>query len=298
MELSQQSSRPSKQFIKRGAIAIGIVAVVLIVQTAWFQRLVFKREKSAVVVSETVGDIVGKDSNGNKIPDWEEKLWGLDPTVLYTNGTSNAEIIAAKKKALGITDSMSTEPTDDTDRLARELFTLTAALGQSDEVDDQTLQAISAKLAASVDIKQVSNTYTLKDIQTVQTSIPTLTSYRTSMRNIIGKYDANTPDIEVLATALQNEDQTGLPQLKASATTYQKLAKELARVKVPVGLAQDHLGIVNSFSGIATSLTYMTEINDNSIAALVGVAVYKKYSLKLNTSLVNMNNYLATYGIL
>lgn len=298
MELSQQSSRPSKQFIKRGAIAIGLVAVVLIVQTAWFQRLVFKREKSAVVVSETVGDIVGKDSNGNKIPDWEEKLWGLDPTTLYTNGTSNAEIIAAKKKALGITDSDSTEPTDDTDRLARELFTLTAALGQSDEVDDQTLQAISAKLAASVDIKQVSNTYTLKDIQTVQTSIPTLTSYRTSMRTIIGKYDANTPDIEVLATALQNEDQTGLPQLKASATTYQKLAKELATVKVPVGLAQDHLGIVNSFSGIATSLTYMTEINDNSIAALVGVAVYKKYSLKLNTSLVNMNNYLATYGIL
>lgn len=298
MESTEQTFKPSKQFIKRGALAVGILATILIIQTNWFQNIISKKDASGPVVTPTtVGDLIANDTNGNAIPDWEERLWGLDPTTLYTNGTSNAEIIAAKKKSLGVTDT-NTAPLDDTDRIARELFVLTAALGQSDEVDDQTLQAIAGKLAASMEIKQVPNVYSLKDIRTVQTSIPSLTQYRTSIQKVFSNYDATIPEIEVLATALQNEDLSGLPQLKENAALYQKLAKELSVISVPVGLAQDHLSIINSFAGIATSLVYMTELDDNSFAALVGIAVYKKYTTKLDTSVVKVNEYLTKYGIL
>lgn len=291
-------NRPSKQFLKRGAIAIGILAIILVVQTTWFRHIFTKKSSSPIVASTTVGDLVTKDTNGNGIADWEERLWGLDPTVLYTNGVSNESIIAGKKKSLGVANTTSDANLDDTDRLARELFTLTAALGQSDEVDSATLRTIAAKLGSSVDIRAVSNQYSLKDLQTVQTTIASLTKYRTSMQAVIKKYDVNTPDIEVLATALQNEDYSGLPQLTQSAVIYQRLAKELTAVPTPIGLATNHLSIINGFSGIATSFTYMRELDDNSLKALVGVAVYKNYANKLAIATSQMNDYLIQYGIL
>lgn len=289
-------TRPSKQFIKRGAIVLGIVVVLLIVQTSWFRAL-FNKKPLSSIETKTVGDIVGEDTNGNGIPNWEEKLWGLDPTELYTNGVPNKEIIEGKRAALGI-QSNSNADLDDTDRIARELFTLTSALGQSDEVDATTLQSIAATLGDSVDIKAVTNHYTLKDIQTIQTTMQNLGSYAATLKKTIIKYDTQTPDIEVLATALQNEDPSGLPQLSQSATIYQKLAKDLVAIKVPLGLAQDHLALTNSFAGIATSLIYMTELNDNSLKALVGVAIYNNYSAKLTTATTNINGYLTGYGIL
>lgn len=292
----EPTTRPSKQFIKRGALALGIVALVLIVQTNWFRALVGKKPRP-VVETMTVGEIIEEDSNGNGIPNWEEKLWGLDPTTLYTNGVSNKEIIEGKRTALGI-QSMSEADLDDTDRIARQLFTLTSALGQSEEVDSATLQSIAATLGNSVDIKAVTNHYSLKDIQTTQTTLPNLQAYTATLKKVLAKYDTNTPDIEILATALQNEDPSTLPELAQTATTYQKLAKELVAMKVPLGLAQDHLMLTNSFAGIATSFIYMTELNDNSLKALVGVAIYKNYSTKLTAATGNINSYLTQYGIL
>ena len=293
----EHSNRPSTQFIKRGAIAIAIVAIILIVQTAWFQRIVFHKKKSPLTVT-TVGDIVSKDSNGNGIEDWEERLWGLDPTVLYTNGVPNAQIIADKKKSLGIQEESSREPTNDTDRLARELFILASALGQSDEVDSQTLSEMSAKLAASIDLKTIQNQYSLKDVQTVQTSIPSLTTYKATLTKTLSKYNLENSELDVLINALENEDPSVLPQLTSYTTTYQKIARDLISIKVPVGLARQHLALANSFSGMATSFTYMNELNDNSIISLVGVAVYKNYDARLANATAEITAYLAQYGIL
>ena len=295
--MNEHFNRPSKQFLKRGAIAIGIVAIVLIVQTQWFKHL-FNKKSHTAITTTTVAGLVGGDSNGNGIADWEERLWGLDPTVLYTNGTPNATIIEQKKQALGISTSTTDTDLNDTDRVARDLFTLTAALGQSDEIDQATLQRIASQLGNSIDIKQVANQYSVKDIETVPTSLANLTQYKKDMQRILSKYNINTPDIEVLATALQNEDTTNLPQLVQSATSYRTLARELSRVKTPVGLAQDQVSIINGFAGIATAFTFITELDNNTLKALVGVSVYKTYATKLDTGLSGMNAYLTQYGIL
>ena len=290
------NNRPSKQFIKRGSIAIGIVALILIVQTAWFQKLVFHREKNQVV-SQTVGDYVGKDTNGNGVADWEERLWGLDPSVLYTNGVPNAQIIEQKKKSLGVQEANS-EPLDDTDRLARELFTLTAALGQSDDIDKQTLADIATKLGNSVDIKEVNNQYSLKDLTVVPTTQASLQTYHDRLKAAFLKYNLNTPDIEILANALDTEDTSQLEQLKQTEVVYRSIAKDIKAIPVPVGLASADLNLVNSFAGIGISMTYMTELDDNSLAALVGLAIYKNYNTKLTTATTAITAYFTQYGIL
>ncbi len=292
---AQQSFKPSRRFIIRGSIAIGIVAIILIVQTAWFRALFHK--KPLTPVNQTVGDIITQDTNGNGIPDWEEKLWGLDPTVLYTKGVPNKQIIEERKKALGMTD-IAEEDLNDTDRLARQLYALTTALGQNESVDDQTLQDIATKLGSSVNIEELSNTYSTKDIRTVQTTRQSLLSYYAAMGKIISKYDTNTADINVIITALETGDTSRLPELAKSGSLYMQYSKEISTLPVPVGVASYHLAIMNSFAGIATSFVYLGELDDNGVSALTGIAIYRTYNSRLSGALIGMREYLTRYGIL
>ena len=289
---------PSRQFIKRGSIAIGIIAVILIVQSAWFRKLFHKNPPSVVVHNTTtVGDIVTKDTNGNGIADWEERLWGLDPAVLYTNGVSNKQIIEEKKKSLGATDADAT-PSNETDALARQLFIITSALGQNETIDDAALESAAAKLGATLNLGQVSNRYSAKDIQTVQTTTASLEAYYTTMSKKAATYQTNSADIDVVISALETGDTTRVPELLTTAAEYRKIARDLVAVPVPVGVSSYHLGIVNGFAGVADSFTYLQELDDNATNALVGIAIYQKYNKDLSTALINMRDYLTRYGIL
>lgn len=293
-----QESRPSKQFLIRGGIALGVIVLILIVQTTWF-RNIFHHKKAAVTAkSLTVGDITSKDSNGNGIPDWEEILWGLDPTILYTNGKSNAEIIKEKKAALGVTDPITGTPTNETDAIAQKLFSITTALSQNDTVDDKTLQSIANQLGSSVNVSSISNKYSLKDIHTVPTTAKTLTAYYNSVSTIVGKTAPGEQDVPVIVQAAETGDYSQLSLLIPTGITYTALAKQLSGIPVPIGVAQYHLDIINGFAGMATSFTYLQQMQDNSTQALVGVALYKVYSARGAAAFANLHIYLVKYGIL
>ncbi|MDB5188689.1 MAG: hypothetical protein JWM92_287 [Candidatus Nomurabacteria bacterium] len=288
---------PSKQFLIRGGIALAIVIVILIFQTNWFRSIFHKKPVAKAPV--VVGDLIAKDSNGNGIPDWEEKLWGLDPTVLYTDGKSNVEIINEKKAAAGITDDSNTGPLNQTDQIAQSLFSLTSAVGQSDTPNpDSTIQSAAANLGASVQIHAVDDHYSLKNIQTVKTTAQSLRTYQKSLTAVLATYNSNTADINVVVQALQTGDFSSLPQLADTAVTYRNFAQTISHIPVPVGAAQFQLDIMNGFYGMADSFQYLVEIQDNSIEGLSGIVAYRKYDLKLETALTNLHTYFVQYGIL
>ncbi|HWC57691.1 MAG TPA: hypothetical protein VG621_01925 [Candidatus Paceibacterota bacterium] len=296
--MHSSSFRPSKQFLIRGGSAIAIVALILIVQTNWFKKLFHRTPPTAAITKDmSVGDIVNKDSNGNGIPDWQERLWGLDPTVVYTNGVPNKQIIEDKQKALGIS-SDDTQNLSETDSISRQLFAITTALGQSDTIDATTLQQVAGSLGSSINLPQVADRYFLKEIKTVSTTTRSLKTYYANMSKIVSKYNTDTADIGTVIDALQTGDTSGIPALAQSATLYNQFAHDMTTIAVPIGVAQYHLAIMNSFAGIAQSFTYLQQIDDNSIQSLVGVAIYKGYADKLQKALDNMDDYLTRYGIL
>ncbi len=289
--------KPSKQFIVRGSIAIAVVAVVLVVQTTWFRALFNKAPKNIVADSPTVGDVIDKDSNGNGIADWEERLWGLDPTVLYTNGVPNKQIIEEKKQSLGVAP-VDTSTLNETDKLSRELFTLATALGQSDEVDNTTLNQIAAQFGTNIQTDLVTNRYSAKDVQTIKTTSQSLIAYSTTLQKILTKYDKGQAELDVIVQAVENGDESGLAELDTTAASYRALAKELIATKTPIGVAPYHLEMTNAVAGVADSFGYIQELSDNGLSALVGVAIYKEYSLSFDTAAATMRDYLAEYGIL
>jgi hypothetical protein len=291
-------SRPSKQFLIRGAIAIGIVAFILLIQTNWLHTLFQKKKSVSIAPAITLGDITSKDSNGNGIPDWEETLWGLDPTVLYTNGVSNKEIIDGKKKSLGVTSTTTGMSTNETDAIAQKLFGITTALSQNSTVDDASLQKIANQLGSSVNVASVGNSYALKNIHTVATSPASLTAYYKNITAVMNKANLNQEDVTIIVAAAETGDYSQLSTLTQTGVAYTALAKQLSTIAVPIGVAQYHLDIINSFAGMATSFTYLQQMPDNGTQALVGVALYKVYSSRGQSAFYNLHDYLVKYGIL
>ena len=294
------SKGPSKQFLIRGGIALGIVAIILLSQTAWVRGLFHKKpvNKNPVVI----GDLIAKDSNGNGIPDWEEKLWGLDPTVLYTDGESNVQIIRDKEKAAGITPDTSTpQQLTETDQLAQTLFSLTSAVGQSDNSDDTnntTIANAATQLGASVPIQNVENHYSLKDIKTVKTTPQSVAAYQKQLAAILDKYNPNTADINVVVQALQTGDFSNLGELVDAAAVYRTFAQSISHVPVPISAASMQLDIMNGFYGMADSFQYLLGIENDSIQGLSGIVAYRKYDLMLESALTDMHTYFVQYGIL
>lgn len=293
-----ESSQPSKQFIILGSIVTVVVIGFLIFQTNWFHNI-FHYKKSTITPSTTVADLVVKDSNGNGIPDWEERLWGLDPTVLYTNGESNAQIIKDKQTALGVSGASNNGSTNnETDAIAQQLFSITTALSQNQDIDDATLQNIANKLGSSINIKIVGNTYSLKNLHIISTTTTSLTTYQQNLSKILSQYNLNQGDVTIIINAAQTGDYSAFPSLGPIGITYLALAKQLSSLPVPIGVAQYHLNVMNGYAGMAKSFQYLMQIQDNSSQALVGIALYKTYAGRAQAALYNLDNYLTKYGIL
>ncbi|HVY36032.1 MAG TPA: hypothetical protein VG982_02030 [Candidatus Paceibacterota bacterium] len=294
----EHTTRPSKQFIIRGSIAIGVVVVVLTLQTSWVRGLFHKKATSTEAPAQTVGDLLTKDSNGNGVPDWEEKLWGLDPTSLYTNGVPNKQIIEEKKKALGVTDQTNSEPENETDALARELFTVATALGESGDVSDTTLQAVAKKLVQSVTLGDFGKQYLLSDLHTVPTTTASLSAYYKTVQKAVASYTASTPDIEVVVNALQTGDLSQVPTLANTKTVYETFSKNLSTISVPIGIEQYHLDLVNGLSGMAVSFKYLADLADNGVNAVVGMALYRIYDDQISAATSALHDYFVRYGII
>lgn len=291
-----EQTRPSKQFLIRGSIATGIIAVVLIVQTDWFRALFDKAPLPPITDNKTVGDFIAKDSNGNGIPDWEEKLWGLDPTALYTDGVPNKQVIEDRKKTLGITAP--TEPENETDALARELLTITAALGTSGEFTSESLAAVGARLAESVEFQTAINHYSLKDLSVVQTTSDSLRRFYLAFGTIAKKHESSASEIDILAQALESGDFSSIDKLAPIKKEYETYAKELVALSVPIGLQGEHLEIINSIYGMSVALDYVSELSDNGTHALAGIALYKISDARLFAASDSMHKYFVRYGIL
>lgn len=89
-----------------------------------------KQKNGLVYQSTTIGELVNKDTDGDGIPDWEEKLWGTDPTKKETTpGIPDGLAIQKLKAAQGINETTSSGPENltHTDEFSRELFSTIAA---------------------------------------------------------------------------------------------------------------------------------------------------------------------------
>jgi hypothetical protein len=165
---------PSKKFIFVIGGAIVLVLATFTATSFFGSKGVFQSKNKMVSVAggdRTIGDIVSLDSNGNGIPDWEEKLWGLDPKG---NGSENKKIIDDKKASanIDVTASPATELTE-TQKFSRELLTTVSALRVNGSLTPEVIGTLEQSLDIDLQNRKTNTpTYSADSFKTITNETP------------------------------------------------------------------------------------------------------------------------------
>ena len=288
---------PSKKFI---SILLIIVVFLAIFFTIKGVISLFKSIKSNKPLGQpttmVVGEIIQKDSNHNGIADWEEYLWGLDPTK---NGPENKEFITSKKTALTQSGDIST-PTDDSktitdnEALSREFFATIVSLQQTGDLNQASIQSVSDAIGQKIVAVPLSDIYTRANLKFVTDSTTANTNYYNAFNSLVNKY-ANEDmgsELTLISQGLGNNDPQALFAVKTVAGAYKSFGSEFIKIPVPSSLSTIHLRMANDYYKIGESIDGLTVTLSDPIIGMRAIINYKKYSDELVADIEKLSTIL------
>jgi hypothetical protein len=268
-----------------------LVALFLIKNISFFEKslnaVLNKTENGLAYNNITVGEFVYKDTDGDKVSDWEESLYGLDPTKKETTeGVPDSTAMDKLKmdqsgtlEANGL-NSQSEENLTETDKFSRELFSTVTTLSQGGEIDQATIDKISSSLAEHIQNSVPRKIYTLADIKIINDSSPkAIKNYFNTSNTIQKKYPDKGSVIDILQRFMidaNNVDTSILVELDPIIEQMQNGANEVLKMNVPQSLSSAHLDLLNAGERIIENLTDMKLFDIDPILALSAISQYEQ----------------------
>jgi hypothetical protein len=282
---------PSKQFRLRLAIVAAIVAVV----AGIYQLVIYihvKQQTGSQATPLAIKDLVQKDSNNNGIPDWEEALWGLDPTK---NGDSNKEFIMSKRQALtqgADATPVQSQSTPENQQLAQDFFATIMSLQETGNLDDNSMQAISDAIGQKITATPLPDIYTLAMTKTIATTQLARINYLNDYGQLIIKYknDNIGGELAYVDVALQNNDPGAVALVEKIAASYRSFGKDLMNLSVPESIAPTQVALANDYDKVGQSLGGLTQILTDPVVGMKALINYKTYSDALLTDTKNLSD--------
>ncbi len=285
---------PSRKFAAWIFGAAAIVVLFFVVTSHIGTRAIFNK-KGVVAVSSgsTIATLVSQDSNHNGISDWEESLWGLDPSG---DGAVNKKTIEQKKAAAGVTsDTADTTAVSGTDQFSQSLLSTILALQQSGSLTPEAVSNLASSIGDTVDAKHVVvPTWTRADMTvTAADSVSAKSAYRKALKAAIDKYDSADlgGELEVIANGLGSGDKTTLSKLAPTARGYTALSKDILAIPTPPAAADAALALANQTAIMGASLDQVAHFYDDVLSGMVGLDDYKKASLAADAASAKLSDY-------
>jgi len=255
----------------------------------------------------TIKDLVNKDTDGDGILDWEEGLWGTDPTKKETTpGTPDKVAIENLKKQTGQNqqeqglpllkngDNQSIENLTQTDQFSRELFSTIATLNQNGIVDQATIDKLGASLAEKIQNPIIRKVFLISDIKTINdNSVQAFINYNNALNSIFQKYPTTYSVLDVLQEFIIDEnsvDVSVLSKLNPIIEQSNKVMTAMVKMNVPQSLSVLHLNFINTLQRLVENLSDIKLYDNDSIVALGGISKYKENTTQLESDLNNLVN--------
>ena len=291
------------------ALAVVLLALLFFIKTK--SEWTNEEMASAGLVSgdEILGDVLSKDTDKDGILDWEEGLWGTDPTKGDTNddGVSDKEEIARMKAERGATSGepasadgsggASEENLTQTDKFARELFTTIAALNQSGEIDDNTVAQITDSLATQIQNPVQRKIFTMADLKvTGDSSQVSLETYANAVVGLYQRYPVTGNVVDVLNQLSETEDNTQiLSQLSPGINQMKNFVDGMTKVNAPAVIASSHLEVINSLQVLIENMEDIQLFDTDSLATLGALSQYENNVDRFNTAVERLSIALNQY---
>ncbi|MFA6524481.1 MAG: hypothetical protein WC264_03680 [Candidatus Paceibacterota bacterium] len=299
---------PSKKFtyLIIGVIVLGLI--FFIISSIFFGKNSYiALNKQAKLQNEkiTIDNLLQKDTDRDGVMDWEEALWGTDPNKEITfNDTKDIDYIKQKRDDLKLSNESELTTSGDglteTDKFAQQFFASLTAMKQSGQIDQTTINNVSASLGQNIIDPNLINKYTEKDINlSANDGAGEQIIYYTTAQKIFEKYKTEGlgDELEIVSNIVGSENtqnsKDSIDKLTNIANAYQEFAQKMIELKVPESLTQYHLPIINSANNTGVSVRNMIKVIDDPIIGLSGLSQYQQYSDDLIISVENLKTILS-----
>jgi hypothetical protein len=290
----QNNYLPSKIFIKKIALVAVLLILIFAVSKLWpaVKNFSNKNKNGNVIVR----DIIEKDSNNNGIADWEETLWGLDPTK---DGDSNKAYIVNKKKTSG-SNVANADGLSENDLLSRELLALVVSLKQTNNLNEDSLNLIGDTVAKQIDVTPEADIYTKKDVKSIMTTISSIKTYRSELdkTNLLYTDKDLGGEIPLISQTIDNKDTQALKILLDTGKSYVDFSHDLMNITVPTSLVENHVLLANSYNKTGKAILNMKDIINDKLSGMRAIIQYKKSSEDLISTLQEIGTFFVHNGII
>ena len=256
-----------------------------------------------------IGDLLNKDTDKDGILDWEEPLWGLDPTKTETTpGVPDSSVIkklrAEQGTNTGETSGDYAENLTETDKFSRELFSTIASLNQSGAMDQATAEKIGNDLMEKMKNSASGKVFTLLDIKTTSdNSVTSIKKYVSSVdalnSNLEKKYPLQGNVIDILEKFIideNNVDVNVLKELDPNIKQAQEGISGMLKISVPSELAQVHLDVINATERAMENLSDLQLFDTDPVLSMRGISKYEEnnnlYTLSFEAYINTINKKL------
>lgn len=251
--------------------------------------------------NEKVEDLISRDTDLDGVIDWQESLYGTDPTKADTDDDGvpdNIEIARMtgqnpENGELNLNIDIQEDRTQ-TGQLSKELFSTLAALNQAGQVDQETIDKLSASLADKIQSSLVERVFTMADLKILKTdTVQDVKNYNDKLNSIYAQYKAELIVPEVLAKFIIDEDtvdDSALLELDIIIKQTNSVTSELIKVGVPKSLTSLHLDFLNKLVRFSENLSNLKFYDSDPILAMGSITQYETDVANLELAANNLTN--------
>lgn len=303
---------------KSGSILASLIIAAALVGGAYY----LSGERTQAVNAASTADILkayaAKDTDGDGLPDWEEALYGTDPTKADTFNLGMTDAQAVQKGLIKLKMSIAPPATATSSTLAAGIPGPTAASttmtdqfaqaffnnyistrGSAAPTADQQQQFVAGAVANLVQTDVRPDAYTESDIHVSGGGAAALRTYAAQAEAALATHSVHTQydELTYMQDAVQKDDPASIQALQSIAGEYTGNAQALAAVPVPQEAASAQLALVNAMARVGATIGDMATIDSDPIRALVALGNYEQDARGFGVALANMNAVFAQDGV-
>jgi hypothetical protein len=257
-----------------------------------------------------------KDSDSDRLPDWQEALYGTDPAnpesvkigVLDGDAVKQGLVKPKLAGAGAPTDTNDTsriegsvEDSTITAQFARQFFTsyLTEYGGSATLTDEQlfsfTEKAVAKLLAEHPYVPAFTNGKI-----TIGGSGPNgLTIYSVSAEKIFAKVSipSEKDALGYMSDYVERNNPQALEQVRKIAKAYDALAEAYVAVPVPSEAVSAHLAVANAYQRASEVTAHLGAADTDPLRALMGLMLYQDAADALTTALASLARVYTAQGV-
>lgn len=295
-----QKYLPSKQFVRIIGTAVLLALLVLVFGKIFNKKTVWQNSSSEAVASVAESeDFFSLDTDEDGLYDWEEALWGTNPSLKDTDsdGVDDKKYVENKRKDIDFDETHNIDDNNETQVFAKQFFTTAAVLDQSGSFNQDTIEQFSQGVSQSINNLTLKDKYTLSNLKLSGVSPD---QYHKSMAAIyarLSKPEFN--ELTLIAYLMENPgDQDAMDELGSYLLYLDSLIKGLLSIDVPNGNAGLHLSYVNNLDKISEIMKTAVYIEEDPLRVVSYLSKYDEYSDRLLNDINALKNYFSSNGII